>query len=60
LTPYPGQVAMHRALSGSIQVTLEDTYRHGVYLSAGNACIDATVRSYLLDGTLPVRDTTCT
>ena len=58
-TPFQGQLAMHRALTGSRQVTLRGAFRHGVYLVAGNACIDAAVDGYLLGGTLPGTDSSC-
>ncbi|MGW4404877.1 alpha/beta hydrolase [Nonomuraea sp. NPDC004702] len=58
-TPYPGQQAMHRALTGSRMITLNDAFRHGVYLAAGNACVDTKVTSYLVDGVLPGEDVTC-
>lgn len=57
--PYPGQLAMHRALTGSRMVTLRGRYGHTQYLAAGNACVDGTVQRYLVDGLLPVRDTDC-
>jgi hypothetical protein len=57
--PYPGQQAMHRALTGSRLVTLRGAFRHGVYFVSNNACIDATVNRYLLDGVLPGTDITC-
>ncbi|MFI7416583.1 alpha/beta hydrolase [Nonomuraea sp. NPDC049684] len=58
-TPYPGQQAMHRALTGSRMITLNDAFRHGAYLAAGNACVDTKVTSYLVDGALPGKDVTC-
>ncbi|MGJ6965993.1 alpha/beta hydrolase [Streptosporangium sp. G11] len=58
-TPYPGQRAMRRALTGSRMVTLSGAFRHGVYLAAGNTCVDATVDRYLVDGVLPGGDVTC-
>ncbi|WP_051114739.1 alpha/beta hydrolase [Actinokineospora enzanensis] len=58
-TPYPGQQALHRALTGSRMLTLP-AYRHGVYLLDGAPCVDQTVNRYLLDGTLPATDRTCT
>ncbi|MFI6925740.1 alpha/beta hydrolase [Nonomuraea spiralis] len=58
-TPYPGQQAMHRALTGSRMITLNGAFRHGVYLAAGNACVDTKVTSYLVDGVLPGKDVTC-
>jgi len=57
--PYPGQLALHRALTGSRMVTLRDAYLHGVYLFAGNPCVDTTVDRYLLDGASPTTDTAC-
>ncbi|MER7209942.1 alpha/beta hydrolase [Streptosporangium sp. NPDC000239] len=59
VTPYPGQRAMHRALTGSRMVTLRGAYRHGAYLAAGDTCVDATVNRYLVDGVLPGGDTVC-
>ncbi|MGW4476234.1 alpha/beta hydrolase [Nonomuraea sp. NPDC004354] len=59
VTPHPGQRAMHRALTGSRMVTLRGAFRHGAYLAAGNACVDATVNRYLVDGILPDGATTC-
>jgi pimeloyl-ACP methyl ester carboxylesterase len=60
ITHLPGQLNMHRALTGSRMVTLTNAHRHAVFLFEGNACIDATVKRYLLDGVLPDTDTTCT
>jgi pimeloyl-ACP methyl ester carboxylesterase len=59
-TPYPGQLAMHRALTGSRLVTLRGRFAHGQYLAAGNACVDGAVNRYLLDGVLPSKDLACT
>jgi pimeloyl-ACP methyl ester carboxylesterase len=58
-TPYRGQVALHRALTGSRQLTLRGAFRHGVYLLAGNACVDAAVDAYLVGGALPGSDRSC-
>ncbi|CCH30126.1 alpha/beta hydrolase [Actinosynnema sp. NPDC047251] len=58
-TPRPGQLAMHRALAGSRMVTLEGRFRHGVFLTAGNACADTAVRDHLVGGVLPATDRTC-
>jgi pimeloyl-ACP methyl ester carboxylesterase len=57
--PYPGQLAMHRDLAGSHLVTLRGAFRHGVYITAGNPCIDSTVNRYLVDGALPTTDAVC-
>jgi pimeloyl-ACP methyl ester carboxylesterase len=59
VAPYTGQRAMHRALTGSRLVTLSGAFRHGVYVNAGNACIDDAVNRYLVDGLLPRADSTC-
>jgi len=56
-TPYPGQLAMHQALTGSRLVTLTNTYRHGVYGSS--PCTDTAVATYLTTNTLPPTDQTC-
>ncbi|MEV8634243.1 alpha/beta hydrolase [Streptosporangium sp. NPDC051023] len=58
-TPYPGQQAMHRALTGSRLLTLPGTFRHGLCLAAGNSCIDTAVERYLVGGTLPNDDAAC-
>ncbi|GII05347.1 alpha/beta hydrolase [Planobispora takensis] len=60
-TPYSGQLAMHRALSGSRMLTLTEAYIHAAYLGYhGAACVDTAVNRYLLGGALPSADTTCT
>ncbi|MFD0384915.1 alpha/beta hydrolase [Streptomyces stramineus] len=56
-THYEGAVRAHRALRGSRLVTVTGG-DHGQYQS-GNACVDGTIAAYLLEGTLPARDTTC-
>ncbi|MER7209199.1 alpha/beta hydrolase [Streptosporangium sp. NPDC000239] len=58
-SPYLGQQAMHRALTGSRMVTLRGAYRHATYLGAGNSCVNTTVERYLIDGVLPGGDVTC-
>jgi pimeloyl-ACP methyl ester carboxylesterase len=60
VAPYAGQQAMHQALTGSRLVTLRGSFHHTVYFNVGNTCIDATVNHYLIDGSLPARDATCT
>ncbi|WP_406340665.1 alpha/beta hydrolase [Streptomyces sp. NBC_00648] len=51
-TPYPGAVAMHKALPGSKLVVQNGGSFHEV-LFHGNACLDDTFVAYLRDGTLP-------
>ncbi|GIH96999.1 alpha/beta hydrolase [Planobispora siamensis] len=61
-TPYPGQRAMRRALSGSRMVTVRGAFRHlvsRVFTATPNACVDGAVHRYLLDGALPAGDTAC-
>jgi pimeloyl-ACP methyl ester carboxylesterase len=58
-TPYPGQVAMHRALRNSRLVTLDGAYNHTVFGVLDNECVDGTVFDYLLGGPLPATDITC-
>ncbi|MEO3850839.1 alpha/beta hydrolase [Streptomyces sp. B8F3] len=62
-TPYPGGVALHRALDGSRLLTA-DIRSHGVYANAisGNQpipCADKAVNTYLAGGPLPPTDRTC-
>jgi pimeloyl-ACP methyl ester carboxylesterase len=57
VTPYAGQLAMHRALKGSRQLTLAGAYRHGVF--PHSPCVDDTVNRYLGNGLLPSSDLTC-
>ncbi|MFG1608525.1 alpha/beta hydrolase [Actinoplanes sp. NPDC049265] len=54
ITPYAGQLAMRKRLTGSSSVTAHDTYRHTVYKAAGNPCVDRVVTKYLLGETVPV------
>ena len=58
-SPYPGQLNLHRELTGSRLVTLAGAFEHIVYGPEDNACIEDTVGAYLLNGTLPATDVTC-
>jgi pimeloyl-ACP methyl ester carboxylesterase len=58
-TTYPGQLNLHRELTGSRLVTLAGAFRHVVYAAEDNDCVTGTVGAYLLDGTLPAADVTC-
>jgi pimeloyl-ACP methyl ester carboxylesterase len=51
-TPYPGAVAMHKALPGSKLVVQNGGSFHEI-LFHGDACLDDTFTAYLRDGTLP-------
>ncbi|MBG0814563.1 alpha/beta hydrolase [Planomonospora sp. ID82291] len=60
--PYAGQRAAHRALTGSRLVTLRGAFRHTVYgglFAPRNACVDAAVDRYLIQGVMPARDAVC-
>ncbi|GAA3141468.1 hypothetical protein GCM10010466_35560 [Planomonospora alba] len=61
-TPYPGQLAMRRALTGSRMVTVRGVFRHlvyGVFTPSRTDCVEQAVHRYLLDGGLPAADTAC-
>ncbi|GAQ50947.1 tripeptidyl aminopeptidase precursor [Streptomyces acidiscabies] len=57
-TYYEGALRAHRALKGSRLVTVTGAGDHGQYRN-GNACVDAVVDAYLLDGKVPEHDMTC-
>ncbi|MGJ5892921.1 alpha/beta hydrolase [Streptomyces niveiscabiei] len=57
-TYYEGALRAHRALKGSRLVTVTGAGDHGQYRN-GNACVDAAVDAYLLDGKVPAHDLTC-
>ncbi|MFD7165831.1 alpha/beta hydrolase [Streptomyces violascens] len=56
-TYYEGALRAHRGLAGSRLITVDDG-DHGQF-QTGNACADGYVENYLLDGTVPAKDTTC-
>ncbi|MBD0672439.1 alpha/beta hydrolase [Streptomyces sp. CBMA156] len=59
---YPGQLSAHRALTGSRLVTLRGAFHHTAYaglFAPRDACVDAAVDHYLLDGVLPAQDADC-
>jgi hypothetical protein len=58
-TTYPGQLALHRDLSGSRMVTLEGAFEHLVYGIEDVPCVTGTVNAYLLGGRLPDADVLC-
>ncbi len=57
-TPYPGQLIMHRELTGSRLLTLNGAYEHTVYLMNRSTALDQMVTHYLVDGALPTTDIT--
>ena len=59
-TPYAGQLALHRKLPASRQLTLANAFRHTLYPADQNPCINNTTTHYLLSGELPPADVTCT
>ncbi|WP_218719115.1 alpha/beta hydrolase [Nocardia sp. MH4] len=59
VAPVAGQRAMRQALPAARALTLDNAFRHGVYLFDRSACIDNAVEGYLLDGTLPATDSHC-
>ncbi|MFF0608432.1 alpha/beta fold hydrolase [Nocardia tengchongensis] len=58
-TNYGGALAMHRALTGSRMVTLQDVAVHSILGRYPNACVYDAVNTYLADGILPAADLTC-
>lgn len=58
-TTHAGAQVMHRAMTGSRMVTLEDVAVHWIYGNYPNTCVDTTVNTYLRDGTLPDTDLIC-
>ncbi|MFK0119457.1 alpha/beta hydrolase [Streptomyces sp. NPDC090994] len=57
-TPYAGALELRRRLSGSVLVTERDAGSHGI-AGGPNACVNAHLEAYLLDGRLPARDASC-
>ncbi|MFV8129279.1 alpha/beta hydrolase [Streptomyces syringium] len=57
-TTYEEGLAMHRAMRGSVLVTVP-TRAHGVIRSRSDTCAHQAVADYLVRGTLPARDITC-
>ncbi|MFF4457211.1 alpha/beta hydrolase [Streptomyces goshikiensis] len=56
-THYEGAVRAHRGLKGSRLITVHGG-DHGQY-QAGNACVDAYVDGFLVDGRIPAADAEC-
>ncbi|GAB3427726.1 alpha/beta hydrolase [Flindersiella endophytica] len=56
-TTYRGSQAMHRQLTGSRLLTLEDVIAHGIYGEYGNPCVDGVVNAYFASGRLPGNQT---
>ncbi|MFD9889139.1 alpha/beta hydrolase [Amycolatopsis sp. NPDC059027] len=58
-TAYDEGVALHKAMTGSRLVTLQDVRVHAVFGNYPNTCVENTVNAYFRDGALPRTDTTC-
>ncbi|MFG1797073.1 alpha/beta fold hydrolase [Nocardia sp. NPDC049149] len=58
-TVYDGAVAMHKDLSASRMVTLQDVPIHWIFGRYPNTCVYSAVNTYFRDGTLPASDVTC-
>ncbi|WP_320783609.1 alpha/beta hydrolase [Streptomyces sp. CRN 30] len=57
-TPYEGARELQRRLSGSVLVTERNAGSHGV-AGGRNACVNAYLEAYLLEGRLPARHAAC-
>lgn len=58
--PYSEALAMHAKWPSSRLITVEGSYRHGVYdHTYADTCVDTAVNSYLATGTLPAADLGC-
>jgi len=55
----PDAQALHRALTGSRLIVLDNARTHGVYGFRGASCVDDKVNAYLVSGSLPATDVTC-
>ena len=59
-TPVEGARRAHARFAGSRMLTVTNEGDHGVYVGAGNRCVDRQVDAFFLTGALPAaRDTTC-
>ncbi|MFF2553370.1 alpha/beta fold hydrolase [Nocardia sp. NPDC058058] len=58
-TSYGNAQGLHRAMTASRLVTLENVAIHWIFGRYPNGCVYAAVNNYLLDGTVPANDATC-
>jgi pimeloyl-ACP methyl ester carboxylesterase len=58
-TTHQTALALHRLLTGSRLLTLQNARIHGVFGNYGNPCVDNRVNAYLRDGVLPATDISC-
>ncbi|MGP3980809.1 alpha/beta hydrolase [Streptomyces sp. KR80] len=56
-TPLSSGLGLHRTLSGSRMVTVDEGEGHGIY--GTKSCADKTATAYLTTGKLPAKDLTC-
>lgn len=56
--PYDGALELHRRLAGSVLVTERDAGTHGI-AGGPNACVNAYLEAYLIEGRLPARRANC-
>ncbi|MEU4804993.1 alpha/beta hydrolase [Actinosynnema sp. NPDC023587] len=57
-TPLEGAQRAHRKFANSRMLTVTDEGDHGVY-AFGNPCVDDVVESFIVDGKIPRKDSTC-
>ncbi|NUT93651.1 MAG: alpha/beta fold hydrolase, partial [Saccharothrix sp.] len=57
-TPLEGAQRAHNRFAGSRMITVTDEGDHGIY-GFGNPCVDDLVESFIVDGKVPPRDSTC-
>ena len=57
-TPLEGARRAHQKFAGSRMLTVTDEGDHGIY-AFGNPCVDDVVESFMVDGVVPPRDSTC-
>ncbi|GAA3010111.1 alpha/beta hydrolase [Actinokineospora diospyrosa] len=58
-TPYTSGVGLHRAMTASRLLTLQNVRIHAVFGHLPNTCAESTINTYLRDGTLPRTNPTC-
>ncbi|MFB7720813.1 alpha/beta fold hydrolase [Nocardia sp. NPDC056100] len=58
-TSYGNAQGLHRAMTASRMVTLDNVAIHWIFGRYPNNCVYAAVNKYFLDGTLPANDVTC-
>jgi hypothetical protein len=58
-TPHPGGVLLRKTFGHRARLVSVDAGEHGVYVYDDNPCALNLTTTYLVDGTLPRRDTFC-